>query len=63
MLQKAAAIISQAKNPVIIAGGGVIYSDACKELKKLVNRTGIPAAETFAGKGSLHFDEPQNLAL
>src|SRR5665213_1104904 len=37
MLQKAAAIIGQAKNPVIIAGGGVIYSDACKELKKLVN--------------------------
>ncbi|KAA9041178.1 3D-(3,5/4)-trihydroxycyclohexane-1,2-dione acylhydrolase (decyclizing) [Ginsengibacter hankyongi] len=61
ILQKAAAIISQARNPVIIAGGGVIYSDACNELKKLVNRTGIPVAETFAGKGSLRFDEPQNL--
>jgi 3D-(3,5/4)-trihydroxycyclohexane-1,2-dione acylhydrolase (decyclizing) len=61
MLQKAAAIISKSKNPVIIAGGGVIYSDACNELKKLVNRTGIPVAESFAGKGSLHFDEPQNL--
>ena len=46
---------------MIIAGGGVIYSDACKELKKLVNRTGIPVVETFAGKGSLNFDEPQNL--
>ncbi|HZK64923.1 MAG TPA: 3D-(3,5/4)-trihydroxycyclohexane-1,2-dione acylhydrolase (decyclizing), partial [Puia sp.] len=61
LLQKAAAIISKSKNPVIIAGGGVIYSDACKELKKWVNRTGIPVAETFAGKGSLTFDEPQNL--
>ncbi|MDP4129642.1 MAG: 3D-(3,5/4)-trihydroxycyclohexane-1,2-dione acylhydrolase (decyclizing) [Bacteroidota bacterium] len=61
LLQKAAAIISKSKNPVIIAGGGVIYSDACKELKKWVNRSGIPVAETFAGKGSLHFDEPQNL--
>jgi 3D-(3,5/4)-trihydroxycyclohexane-1,2-dione acylhydrolase (decyclizing) len=61
MLQKAAAIISNSKNPVIIAGGGVIYSGACNELKKLVNRTGIPVAETFAGKGSFYFDEPQNL--
>jgi 3D-(3,5/4)-trihydroxycyclohexane-1,2-dione acylhydrolase (decyclizing) len=60
-LQKAAEIIAKAKKPVIIAGGGVIYSDACKELKKLVNRTGIPVVETFAGKGSLKFDEPQNL--
>jgi 3D-(3,5/4)-trihydroxycyclohexane-1,2-dione acylhydrolase (decyclizing) len=61
VLQKAAEIIRKAKNPVIIAGGGVIYSDASRELKKWVNRTGIPVAETFAGKGSLNFDEPQNL--
>jgi 3D-(3,5/4)-trihydroxycyclohexane-1,2-dione acylhydrolase (decyclizing) len=60
-LQEAAKIISGSKRPVIIAGGGVIYSDAGKGLKKLVNRTGIPVAETFAGKGSLDFDEPQNL--
>lgn len=61
ILQDAAGIISRAKRPVIIAGGGVIYSDACRELKKLVNRTGIPVVETYAGKGSLGFDEPQNL--
>lgn len=60
-LQKAADTINRAKRPVIIAGGGVIYSDACRELKKLVNRTGIPVVETYAGKGSLGFDEPQNL--
>lgn len=60
-LQEAAKIIGDSKRPVIIAGGGVIYSDAGKGLKKLVNRTGIPVAETFAGKGSLDFDEPQNL--
>lgn len=60
-LQEAARIISGSKRPVIIAGGGVIYSDAGKGLKKWVNRTGIPVAETFAGKGSLDFDEPQNL--
>ncbi|HEV8080298.1 MAG TPA: thiamine pyrophosphate-dependent enzyme, partial [Chitinophagaceae bacterium] len=39
----------------------VIYSDACNELKKFVKRTGIPVVETYAGKGSLNYDEPQNL--
>jgi len=61
VLQKAAAIISKSQRPVIVAGGGVIYSDACAELKKFVNRTGIPVVETYAGKGSLNCDEPQNL--
>lgn len=61
VLQKAAAIISAAKTPVIIAGGGVIYSNASAELKKFVNRSGVPVVETFAGKGALRYDEPQNL--
>ena len=60
-LQKAVEIIKKSKQPLIIAGGGVIYSGATAELKKLVNATGIPVAETFAGKGSLRYDEPQNL--
>jgi len=61
VLAKAAALIASSKTPVIIAGGGVIYSDACSVLKKFVNRTGIPVVETFAGKGSLRYDEPENL--
>ena len=61
VLTKAAEIISKSQRPVIVAGGGVIYSDACNELKKFVNRTGIPVVETYAGKGSLNYDEPQNL--
>ena len=61
VLQKAAAVISAAKAPVIIAGGGVIYSNASAELKKFVNRSGVPVVETFAGKGALRYDEPQNL--
>ncbi|MBZ5858037.1 3D-(3,5/4)-trihydroxycyclohexane-1,2-dione acylhydrolase (decyclizing) [Flavihumibacter profundi] len=60
-LLKAVAAIKDAKKPIIIAGGGVLYSEASAELKKLVNATGIPVAETFAGKGSLRYDEPQNL--
>ena len=60
-LLRAVESIKKARKPLIIAGGGVIYSEATAELKKLVNATGIPVVETFAGKGSLRFDEPQNL--
>jgi len=61
LLKRAIEIIKQSKKPLIIAGGGTIYSDATSILKNLVNRTGIPVAETFAGKGSLNYNEPQNL--
>lgn len=61
LLKKAIELITRSKSPVIIAGGGVIYSEACDELKKLVNMTGIPVVETYAGKGSLNYNEPQNL--
>ena len=44
-----------------MAGGGVIYSDACRALARFVEATGIPVGETMAGKGSLRYDHPQNL--
>jgi 3D-(3,5/4)-trihydroxycyclohexane-1,2-dione acylhydrolase (decyclizing) len=53
--------IREAKKPFIIAGGGVIYSEACEALARLVEQTGIPVAETMAGKGSLPWNHPQNL--
>jgi 3D-(3,5/4)-trihydroxycyclohexane-1,2-dione acylhydrolase (decyclizing) len=61
LMKKAIQQIIHSKKPLIIAGGGTIYSGASSILKKLVNRTGIPVAETFAGKGSLNYNEPQNL--
>lgn len=61
LLKKAASLIRGAKKPVIIAGGGVIYSKATEILKQICDQTGIPVAETFAGKGSLPFDHPSNL--
>jgi 3D-(3,5/4)-trihydroxycyclohexane-1,2-dione acylhydrolase (decyclizing) len=61
LLKEAVTLIQKSKKPVIIAGGGVIYSEATEILKKLVEKTGIPVAETFAGKGSLPFDHPSNL--
>ena len=61
LLKEAASLIKASKKPVIIAGGGVIYSEATEILKKLVEHTGIPVAETFAGKGSLPYNHPCNL--
>jgi 3D-(3,5/4)-trihydroxycyclohexane-1,2-dione acylhydrolase (decyclizing) len=61
LLKEAADMIKVSKKPLIIAGGGVIYSEATDILRKLVEQTGIPVAETFAGKGSLPFDHPSNL--
>ena len=60
-LKRAAAWIQESKRPLIIAGGGVIYSEATTQLARFVEQTGIPVGETFAGKGSLHYNHPQNL--
>ncbi len=61
MLARAAEMVRAAKRPVIIAGGGVLYSEACGALARFVHQTGIPVGETQAGKSSLPFDHPQNL--
>ena len=60
-LVKATEYNKEAKRPIVIAGGGVIYSDAEKKLKQFCDDTGIPIVETQAGKGALHWDHPQNL--
>jgi 3D-(3,5/4)-trihydroxycyclohexane-1,2-dione acylhydrolase (decyclizing) len=54
----AAELIREAERPLIVAGGGVIYSEATEALRRLVDGTRIPVAETQAGKGSLPFDHP-----
>ncbi len=58
---RAAELIRSSRRPLIVAGGGVIYSGATETLRELVDRTGIPVGETMAGKGSLRFDHPLNL--
>jgi 3D-(3,5/4)-trihydroxycyclohexane-1,2-dione acylhydrolase (decyclizing) len=50
--------IRQAKQPLIVAGGGVKYSEATAALLAFVEQTGIPVGETMAGKGSLRYDHP-----
>jgi 3D-(3,5/4)-trihydroxycyclohexane-1,2-dione acylhydrolase (decyclizing) len=57
-LERAAAAIVGARRPVIIAGGGVIYSEATDALRAFVEATGISVGETQAGKGSLPWDHP-----
>jgi len=58
-LERAAAMVRSARRPLIVAGGGVIYSEATEALRALAEATGIPVAETQAGKGSLRFDHAQ----
>ena len=60
-LDRAARLIRAAKRPLIVAGGGTIYAEATEVLRQLVAATGIPVAETQAGKGSLAYDHPANL--
>jgi 3D-(3,5/4)-trihydroxycyclohexane-1,2-dione acylhydrolase (decyclizing) len=61
LLNEAAKWIRGSKNPLIIAGGGVLYSEASEALSKFASATGIPVCETQAGKGSLPFDQAQQL--
>jgi 3D-(3,5/4)-trihydroxycyclohexane-1,2-dione acylhydrolase (decyclizing) len=60
-LARAAESIRAAKRPLIVAGGGTIYSDATDALRAFAEQTGIPVGETQAGKGSLPYDHPANL--
>ena len=61
LLQRAAEWIRAAKKPLILAGGGVLYSEASEALSRFVQATGIPVCETQAGKGALPYDHPQEL--
>jgi 3D-(3,5/4)-trihydroxycyclohexane-1,2-dione acylhydrolase (decyclizing) len=52
-VEAVARLLAQARRPLIIAGGGVVYSEATPELEALAATAGIPVAETFAGKGAV----------
>ena len=60
-IARAASLIRSAERPLIVAGGGVIYSEAAAVLAQFARATGIPVAETHGGKGSLNFDHAQSL--
>jgi 3D-(3,5/4)-trihydroxycyclohexane-1,2-dione acylhydrolase (decyclizing) len=55
-LARATAVLREAKRPLLIAGGGVLYSLATEALRAFVETHGVPVAETQAGKGALPWD-------
>jgi 3D-(3,5/4)-trihydroxycyclohexane-1,2-dione acylhydrolase (decyclizing) len=57
-IKRAVAGIQASRRPMIVSGGGAIYSGATDALRRFCERTGIPVGETQAGKGSLPYDHP-----
>jgi 3D-(3,5/4)-trihydroxycyclohexane-1,2-dione acylhydrolase (decyclizing) len=60
-LAEAVRAVIAAKRPVVIAGGGVLYGEACGALRDFAERHGVPVCETQAGKSSLPWDHPLQL--
>ncbi|MDT5135286.1 MAG: hypothetical protein QOE41_4597, partial [Mycobacterium sp.] len=60
-IERATQIIASAHRPLIVGGGGVIYSGATESLARFCRRTGIPVGQTQAGKGALPYDHPQSV--
>ncbi|PZO01165.1 MAG: 3D-(3,5/4)-trihydroxycyclohexane-1,2-dione acylhydrolase (decyclizing) [Hyphomicrobiales bacterium] len=61
-LAAATAALKAARKPLIVAGGGVLYSGACDDLARFSTATGIPVCETQGGKSALPDDAPLNMA-
>ena len=61
-LAAAVEVLKAANKPLIVAGGGVLYSQACAELAAFADATGIPVCETQGGKSALPDDHPLNMA-
>jgi 3D-(3,5/4)-trihydroxycyclohexane-1,2-dione acylhydrolase (decyclizing) len=57
-IQRAAALLRTARKPLIVAGGGAVYSGAETLLRAFAEATGIPVADTHAGKGAVPWDHP-----
>ena len=55
-IDRVAELVRAAERPLIVAGGGVVYSDALGALRELVDASGIPVCETQAGRGALVSD-------
>jgi 3D-(3,5/4)-trihydroxycyclohexane-1,2-dione acylhydrolase (decyclizing) len=60
-IERAAAVIRGAKRPLLVAGGGVVYAEASEHLDRFARATGIPVADTHAGKGAVSWDHPNSV--
>jgi 3D-(3,5/4)-trihydroxycyclohexane-1,2-dione acylhydrolase (decyclizing) len=61
LMRRAADLVRSAERPLVVAGGGVRYSEAAGALRAFAEATGIPVSETQAGKGALPYDHPLSL--
>ena len=61
VVEHVAELIRAAQRPLVVSGGGTIYAEATDALRALAEATGVPVAETQAGKGSLPYDHPQSV--
>ncbi len=59
-LARAAALLKTAKRPLLVAGGGVLYSHATEALRAFAEAHGVPVAESHGGKSSIAWDHPLN---
>ncbi|MCA0292775.1 MAG: 3D-(3,5/4)-trihydroxycyclohexane-1,2-dione acylhydrolase (decyclizing) [Actinobacteria bacterium] len=57
-LERAVEVLRSAKRPLVVAGGGVVYSGASEQLREFASATGIPVSDTHAGKGAINWDHP-----
>jgi acetolactate synthase-1/2/3 large subunit len=62
-VKRAAALIDEARRPVIISGGGIFLSDAFAQLKAFIEKTSIPTVHTLMGKSAFDNGHPLNLGL
>lgn len=62
-IKKAAEMISQAKRPIVYAGGGIVSSECSEELRAFVKKTGIPITNTVMGLGTFPEDDPLSLRM
>jgi 3D-(3,5/4)-trihydroxycyclohexane-1,2-dione acylhydrolase (decyclizing) len=60
-VERAAAMLRESREPMIVSGGGVLYGLASDALRDFAHRHGIPVAETQAGKGALAWDDALNV--
>ncbi|WP_321794483.1 3D-(3,5/4)-trihydroxycyclohexane-1,2-dione acylhydrolase (decyclizing) [Caballeronia sp. J97] len=60
-IERAAAMLREAREPLIVSGGGVLYGLATDALRAFAHKHGVPVAETQAGKGALAWDDALNV--
>lgn len=62
-IQKALKMIKKSEKPIILSGGGIVWSDAASELREFMDKSGIPVTTTLMGLGSIESDHPLFLGM